>query len=517
MTENSYDDLDKLIEAVIHICSKKPNERTQSELSKLMEMTKHAKVFKQLIESKGEIAHNTCCRFLLHECCEAGEYLFRFGDKGTKFYIIIKGKVGIEIPIKQEDTGESVFVEVVQLGNGAAFGELALENSKPRAASVKCKVQTHFVVLEKSDYDHMISKLVREKRNQLVNFLHALPIFNKSTKGTLSKLTYNFKEKNYIKNQVVYREGEDADSVYLIRQGEFAFYKRITVERGLSRYPKEIKSLNKDYSHQSQISILGVGELFGEEDVLNNNVRSSTCICISPSALALQIGKNDFLKRIRGEDSWSAIRSRSTDKVKNIEERVNMLTFIEEELKGSLTPRRKRKREKEQEKLLKSEEIKKSPLKKSETIIKLEENKKSPLKKIEALMVNQVFCRRKESSNSLLYKMVEQELKLKPQILSQTGVVGNVKNKEINLPRFSRTIDVEKYIPRVKKNPFMKNKFEIDLFQDGLPIYEHKRSLSALRVVKTERPILIYGLRHISPSSIRAVSPIDSRRGKMSN
>lgn len=303
MNNNPSDDLDSLIENVKNICKKKANERTQSELIKLMEITKNAKVFKQLVESKGDIAHNTCCRFLLYECCEANDYLFRFGDKGTKFYIIIKGKIGIEIPIKNEETGETNFVEVVQLGNGAAFGELALESSKPRAASIKCKVQTHFMVLEKHDYDHMIAKVVRDKRNQLVNFLQSLPIFSKSTKGTLTKLTYNFKEKNYMKNQVVYREGESSNTVYLVRSGEFAFYKKIRVEKGITRYPKDIKGLNKDHTHQSQVAILGVGELFGEEGVMEEAPRRSSCICLSSNALVLTLGKNDFLRRIRGEDS----------------------------------------------------------------------------------------------------------------------------------------------------------------------------------------------------------------------
>ena len=41
------------------------------------------------------------------------------------------------------------------------------------------------------------------------------------TKTSVGKLTYQFKDMPMIKNQVLYREGEKADFVYIVKSGQF--------------------------------------------------------------------------------------------------------------------------------------------------------------------------------------------------------------------------------------------------------------------------------------------------------
>ena len=43
-------------------------------------------------------------------------------------------------------------MEVAILNHGSSFGELALISNKPRAATIKCITDTHFLVLHKQDY-----------------------------------------------------------------------------------------------------------------------------------------------------------------------------------------------------------------------------------------------------------------------------------------------------------------------------------------------------------------------------
>jgi cAMP-binding proteins - catabolite gene activator and regulatory subunit of cAMP-dependent protein kinases len=217
---------DVLITKVKQICNKKPKERSHSDLLELEDLTKNTKVFKNLIETNGDYAHRLCCQHLVYEYCAENNYLFKQGDPGTRFYIIISGNVGVEIPMKDEHSGEIKTIEVVSFTKGACFGELALESSKPRAASIKCKSDSHFVALEKVDYNRMIAKMVRDKRDFIVNFFSSLPIFSNMTKGSLAKLTYNFREKDYIKNQVVYKEGDFAVDAFIIVEGEFLFTKK---------------------------------------------------------------------------------------------------------------------------------------------------------------------------------------------------------------------------------------------------------------------------------------------------
>jgi CRP-like cAMP-binding protein len=59
--------------------------------------------------------------------------------------------------IKQEKIARPMY-EVKVLPSGSAFGELALMERKPRAASIVCKENSHFAVLDKIHFDNILSK-----------------------------------------------------------------------------------------------------------------------------------------------------------------------------------------------------------------------------------------------------------------------------------------------------------------------------------------------------------------------
>jgi hypothetical protein len=68
-------------------------------------------------------------------------------------------------------------MEVAQLGKGKAFGELALIQNKPRAASIRCLQETHLAVMSRNDYDKVVKKLDAAKLKEIVDFLKNMPQF----------------------------------------------------------------------------------------------------------------------------------------------------------------------------------------------------------------------------------------------------------------------------------------------------------------------------------------------------
>jgi CRP-like cAMP-binding protein len=68
------------------------------------------------------------------------------------------------------------FVEVVRLGDGSTFGELALLNSKPRAATINCVVDSTFGVLNKHDYKKIIEKVQRRENEKKLKFFQCVPM-----------------------------------------------------------------------------------------------------------------------------------------------------------------------------------------------------------------------------------------------------------------------------------------------------------------------------------------------------
>ena len=70
-----------------------------------------------------------------------------------------------------------MFTEVVQLGAGKSFGELALITNKPRAARIKCITECHFAVMTKHEYTRCLAKIENKTRIRTIQFLSDLPYF----------------------------------------------------------------------------------------------------------------------------------------------------------------------------------------------------------------------------------------------------------------------------------------------------------------------------------------------------
>jgi CRP-like cAMP-binding protein len=83
---------------------------------------------------------------------------------------------------------DRVFSEEVQLGTGAYFGELALINNKPRAATIRCLSDCHFAVITKNVYEKALKKIEIKNQNQLVDFLKHLPFFAGWSRTALARL-----------------------------------------------------------------------------------------------------------------------------------------------------------------------------------------------------------------------------------------------------------------------------------------------------------------------------------------
>jgi CRP-like cAMP-binding protein len=320
---------DSLIEKVISICQKRPSERTPSDIDILFDLTKNCKVFKTIIEENGITSHIICCKYLHHQFFLKDSYVFRMGDPGSRFFIIIQGKVAVEV-LRKSSKGEEEFEEIVELGPGSAFGELALESDKPRSASIKCKEDSHFIYLEKQDYVALISKLIQRRRENNVNFLQKLPALATCTRGMLTKLTYALSEKVFNKGQVVYLEGQPAQEIFLIKKGEFEFYKQISAENS-GNLKKKTKNKQKNF----KIASYGLGEMFGEEDTLQNKPRNNSCLCVQDKSVLMVIGKNvknrqDFFKQLKQhQDLIEIVLKRMKDKIRDFNKRTEMRIFVE--------------------------------------------------------------------------------------------------------------------------------------------------------------------------------------------
>jgi CRP/FNR family transcriptional regulator, cyclic AMP receptor protein len=81
----------------------------------------------------------------------AGEYLFREGESGTDFFVVLSGRVRISKIVP--GVGEEA---LAILEPGAYFGEMSLVDETPRSADAVAHVSCKLGVFRRDDFDQLM-------------------------------------------------------------------------------------------------------------------------------------------------------------------------------------------------------------------------------------------------------------------------------------------------------------------------------------------------------------------------
>ncbi|OMJ84593.1 hypothetical protein SteCoe_14267 [Stentor coeruleus] len=286
LKENSLEPHEATLQKVIKLLSLGKLHRNSKQLLIIQALTRKVKFFIQKIEELGEAIHYDCCKAMMYEFVPNGEYVFKCGEKGNKFYIILEGIAKVIVPIIKDDIVN--MITVAQLYSGMAFGELALIKDQPRSASILCAKDCHFAVLVKEDYLKILGKAESRILDMNIDFLKGIPYFTKWTKKKLEKLTYYFSPLKFMRKQVVFSVQGQPKYVYIVKSGEFELTKSLTLN--------ETGSKEKNFT--VKVALLGHGEIFGEEEVINNELYKNNCTCYSTFGELMCITAENFLLKI---------------------------------------------------------------------------------------------------------------------------------------------------------------------------------------------------------------------------
>ncbi|XP_029450970.1 rap guanine nucleotide exchange factor 3 isoform X2 [Rhinatrema bivittatum] len=127
------------------ILRKPPSQRTEDEREVIFEELLHIKAVSHLSSS---VKRELSSVLVFESHAKAGTVLFSQGDKGTSWYIIWKGSVNVVTH------GKGL---VTTLHEGDDFGQLALVNDAPRAATIILREDNcHFLRVDKQDFNRIL-------------------------------------------------------------------------------------------------------------------------------------------------------------------------------------------------------------------------------------------------------------------------------------------------------------------------------------------------------------------------
>jgi NTE family protein len=215
----------------------------------------------------------------------AGEVLFEQGDEGDSVYQIQAGMLGVRV--RESDGTESV---IARLAPGALVGEMALLTGQPRTATVFAINSTGLLRLSKAEFekldpgdqrrlfDPQTTLIPRWQQLQLAHVLQSL--LGKLEVAELHHLRRQMEWMHLSNGDILFRQGDPADGMYLVINGRLQFVTRN--ERG-----------------EEQISgLIGPGETFGEFALISEAPRTASVHAIRETD-AVRISRQVFESLVR--------------------------------------------------------------------------------------------------------------------------------------------------------------------------------------------------------------------------
>ncbi|MBN1203590.1 MAG: cyclic nucleotide-binding domain-containing protein [Myxococcaceae bacterium] len=202
-----------------------------------------------------------------------GQRVFDQGSHGDAFYVICEGSVRV---VREEGRQRK---ELATLGSGAFFGEMALLSGASRMASVESAAEdtqlleiSAPLLAELSRQHPQVARALKKfcRERLLSNVMSTSALFEPFGRKDRRALVEKFRAREVKRNEIIVREGERTDGLYVVLSGE------VEARKG-----------------DQVLSRLKEGELFGEISLLSKTPATATVLATRRTSL-LRLPREDF-------------------------------------------------------------------------------------------------------------------------------------------------------------------------------------------------------------------------------
>src|SRR5258706_1279373 len=252
---------------------------------------------------------------------QEGEIIFARNDYSNSFYAIVEGGVVVETPSTEGN------MLAFQLGVGEFFGEMGLISGRRRSATIKAQKRTLLIETPRRSMLKLIAS-VESVRRTLDNVMmkRAVRQYLSPTmrEEEVDYLVGTATIKAYNAGEILFREGDSADGLYLIRKGSG------TGSRTIS-------------GNEVVLSYVAAGNYVGEMALMSDAPRSATIRAAVPTE-AIMLQANRFIEvmashsTVRGRiDSKLLDRMRINQAMESSTESGNLISFLIQQGLGEAT------------------------------------------------------------------------------------------------------------------------------------------------------------------------------------
>ncbi|HLE25769.1 MAG TPA: cyclic nucleotide-binding domain-containing protein [Thermodesulfobacteriota bacterium] len=208
---------------------------------------------------------------------EAGSVICREGEYGDTAFAILGGTAEVSI-----NTAGYKNLTLALLGEGNIFGEMAALSGYPRSATVSAKEALYLLEIpaevlknlmkHSPGFKDAIEGMYAERA--VKTYLRKVPLFSALDDSVIEKLEKDVNLKSYKSGDIIFNEGDQGDSLFVIRTGF-------------------VKITKKHLDKEQIIAYLSQGNYFGEMALLEDERRTATVSAFT-NVEVLQVLKEDF-------------------------------------------------------------------------------------------------------------------------------------------------------------------------------------------------------------------------------
>jgi len=234
---------ERQVTAVREACLWPPELRTEEHINTIIEFAREEAFFARLVP----LQQRALCRTMAIEEFAAKEVVFRIGDRGDKFYILLSGQVLAQAPSPTAPCPTGIHPDKCDCPNrplntvmfykaGMGFGELALQNDQPRAATILCTSFAECLVVKRADFEENVGQMNREFIAERVRFLRQCPRIEDAlqrhlvTTQDVAVMANCLNESSQEGCGIVARQGEPCDHMIFVRSGRLAMVRVVDNE-----------------------------------------------------------------------------------------------------------------------------------------------------------------------------------------------------------------------------------------------------------------------------------------------